>query len=258
MIDRIKDHMKKYDMNYSISIKNFKTGEAFNVNESVAVTSASTIKVFIMAEALRQIKRKGGQFSLNNRISILKDDKVPYSIITMLDPENTYTIKDLITLMIVQSDNTATNILIDLLGIDNINLFLKSLGYKNTVLQRKMMDIEARRKGFDNMTSAKELTDFMELLYKGKIVDEKSSKMMIEIMKLQLDNSMMRLFIPDEVVIAHKTGELDCIDHDTGIVYTGKGDYVFTMMTWDAKSNNEARFAIGEVSKIVYDYFINK
>ncbi|WP_168190132.1 serine hydrolase [Caloramator sp. E03] len=252
MIDIIKSQMNEYDIKYSLSVKRLDTGQEFNINENEVVPSASTIKVFIMAEAIRQMKEG---IVKNERIKVSTKDYVPYSIISLLNPENTYTMMDLITLMIIQSDNTATNVLIDILGMDKINAFIKSIECNSTILERKMMDLDVRKRGLENKTTSKDLTHFMELLYKGRIVDEKSSKTMIDIMKHQLDSSMMRYFIPEEIEVANKTGELDGIDNDTGIVYLNKGDYIFTMMTRDAKSNNEARFAIAQVSKIVYEYF---
>lgn len=252
MVDIIKSQINEYDIKYSLSVKRLDTGQEFNINENEVVPSASTIKVFIMAEAMRQIKEG---IIKHERIKVSTKDHVPYSIISLLSHENTYTIMDLITLMMIQSDNTATNVLIDILGMDKINKFIKSIGCYSTILERKMMDFDARKRGIENKTSSKDLTHFMELLYKGRIVDEKSSEKMIDIMKHQLDSSMMRYFIPEEVEIANKTGELDGIDNDTGIVYTKKGDYIFTMMTYNGKSNNEARFVIAQASKIVYEYF---
>ncbi|SKA75400.1 beta-lactamase class A [Caloramator quimbayensis] len=254
MFDNIRGIMEKHDIKYSLIVKNLSTGEMLNINGDTSIPSASTIKVFIMAEAFRQAKE--GKISLKERIKVDKSYHVPYSIISLLSEDNTYTIMDLITLMIIQSDNTSTNVLIDILGMGKINDYIKSLGCSLTVLERKMMDFIARDKGLENKTCARDLTLFMELLYKGEVVDESSSKIMMDILKHQLDTSMMAYFIPEEVSIAHKTGEVSRVDHDFGIVFLDNLDYIFTMMTYDVKSNNDARFAIAQVSKEVYDYFI--
>ena len=79
---------------------------------------------------------------------------------------------------------------------------------------------------------------------------------MLDIMKMQLDNSMMKLYLNEDLIVAHKTGELPNIKHDVGIVYTEQEHYIFTMLTWDALSDNYARNIIGKVSKISYDYLI--
>lgn len=243
-------------MKCSFYIKNLKEGDIFKYNEDVKVPSASIIKIPIMAEILRQVKE--GKLNLKQRIKVSHDIKVPFSILTLMDDENTYSLKDIITLMIIQSDNTATNVLIDLAGMDNVNKFIKSCGLKNTILQRKMMDSTARQKGLENYTSARDMAVLLEMIYKGELVDNASCKVMVEIMKEQLDRAMMMLNIPDETVVAHKTGELECLNHDVGIVYHKECDYIFAMLVWDAESNNLARNEISRASYIVYNYFINK
>jgi beta-lactamase class A len=87
------------------------------------------------------------------------------------------------------------------------------------------------------------------------VLDKESSSLMIDILKKQLDTTMMMLNIPDETVVAHKTGELDYIDHEAGIVYLDNNDYIFCVLVWDAITNNYARQSIGQISKVVYDYF---
>lgn len=243
-------------MKCSFYIKNLKDGDVYKYNENEKVPSASTIKIPVMAEILRQVKI--GKFNLKQRIKVPHSIKVPFSILTLMDDEDTFSLKDIITLMIIQSDNTAANLLIDLAGMDNVNKFIKSCGLKNTILQRKMMDSAARQKGYENYTSASDMAVLLEMLYRGELVDEGSSKIMVEIMKNQLDRTMMMLNIPDETAAAHKTGELECLNHDVGIVYHDGFDYIFTMLVWDAESNNLARNEIGRASLIAYKYFLNK
>jgi len=240
-------------MNCAFVVKNLKTGEYAAYNESEVVPSASLIKVYIMAEILRQVNE--GKLSLKQRVVVDEKVKVPFSILTILETNNSYTLLDIITLMIVQSDNTATNILIDMAGEDNVNALIHSLSLKGTSLQRKMMDFNARKEGRENLTTASDMSQMMESLYLGKVLDKESSSNMIDILKKQLDTTMMMLNIPDETVVAHKTGELDYIDHEAGIVYLDNNDYVFCVLVWDAITNNYARQSIGQISKVVYDYF---
>ena len=240
-------------MNCAFIIKSLGTGEAATYNPDQKIPSASLIKLPIMAETIRQVKE--GKLRLQERLGVKAEDKVAFSILTMLETGNQYSLQDLLTLMIVQSDNTAANILIHKVGMDNINDFCIDYKMRNTVLERKMMDTQARKAGRENFTSAADMAGFMERLYLGEIIDRASSTYMLEIMKKQLENSMMRLYIPDETLIAHKTGELDGISHEAGIVYLEKNDYIFVVSIWNALSNNEARQTIGKISKIVYDYF---
>lgn len=250
MVEEIKKYFRGGNIKYSIYIKKLNTGEIFKINEEERILSASTIKLLIMAEAYNQAKQF--KISLGDRIVIEESYRISDSILNLLDKSNTYTIRDLIILMIIQSDNTATNVLIDILGMDNINSFIRSLGLENTKLRRKMLDIDARKLGLENTTSAFDMGKFLELLYGGDIVDFESSMEMIEIMKRQLDNSMMRVHIPDEIDIAHKTGQLENLQHDVGIVFGENTDYVAVFMTWEAENNNYARFCIAEASGEVH------
>lgn len=252
--DLILDTIDFQNMDCAFVIKNLKTGELLSHREKEVVSSASLIKIAIMGEVLRQVKEGG--LSLEQRIVVYGKDKVPFSILTELSTGNSYSLKDVIILMIIQSDNTATNILIDLAGMENINKFIKNTGLNNTILMRKMMDFNARSEGRDNYTTAMDMTIILEKIYNNQLVNNEYSKLMMEILKKQLDNSMIRLFIPEETVIAHKTGSLDGIEHDTGIVLNEKCDYILSLLTWNAKSTHVSRTTIGEISRIVYDYYI--
>lgn len=240
-------------LNCAFVVENLRTGERASFNQEQKVLSASLIKLLVLAEIIRQIK--AGRLDLWQRITVQAEAKVDYSILTLLETGNKYSLQDLLTLMIVQSDNTATNILIDMVGMDHINRTCGDLDLPDTVLQRKMMDRNARKVGHENYTSASDMARFLSLLYRGEVFDKASSTYMVEIMKKQLENSMMRLYIPDETVIAHKSGELEGIAHEAGIIFHEKGDYVLVVLTWNAVRNNEARQTIGQISKLVYDYF---
>ncbi|OPJ56545.1 serine hydrolase [Clostridium oryzae] len=255
MIEKaIIDYMKNKDIQYSLVIKDLHNDECIiDVNGNTKIQSASIIKLFIMARAFEMTEN--GELSLEERIAITKKERIPYSIVYLLDENTTYTIRDLITLMIIQSDNTATNVLIERLKMSNINDFNARYGFTKTSVKRKMLDFETREAGIDNETSAADAARFLQLAYKGKLVSEKASEQMLEIMKNQLDYSMMKLDLPDDVIIAHKTGDLTNIKNDVGIVYSNKGDYIFSMFTWNAKSDNYARNVLGRVSSMFYSYF---
>jgi beta-lactamase class A len=243
-------------LNCAFVVKNLQTGECASYNSEARVPSASLIKLAVMAESVRQVKE--GKLNLKQRLVVREEDKADFSILTLLATGNSYTLRDLLTLTIVQSDNTAANMLIDLTGMTEINKFCNDLGLKDTVLRRKMMDDEARKAGRENYTTAADMARFLELLYQGKLLDPESCNLMIEIMKKQLDNTMIRLYIPDDTVAAHKTGELEGVSHEAGIVYHDKADFIFVMLVWDALSGNDARQTIGRAAETVYNYLITE
>ena len=234
-------------------IRNLNTKESFAYNEDLVVPSASLIKVPIMIEAFRQIKR--GMLDRELHLSIAPNEIVAFSVLEFLDSSNIYTLLDLIKLMIIYSDNTAANILINLLGMNNVNNCLRELGLKETMLQRKMMDAESRKAGKENLTTAGEMADLMMRLYQGKIIDNSFSAQMVDIMKGQADECMMRVDLPDEITIARKSGELENLNHEIAIVYGSHCDYLYVFFVWNAKSNNDARQILQRTSKIVFDYF---
>jgi beta-lactamase class A len=250
--DIVRDYLKDKNIEYSIFIKDLKSGENIFFEAERIVPSASIIKLFIMAKVFQLVNEEA--LDLNFRAEINNKDRVPYRIIYSLDSSNSYTIKDLLILMIMQSDNTATNTLIDIIGMDNINRFIKEMGFQHTVLKRKMMDFKAKSLGRDNYSSAEDVGNLLELMYLGDLVSEKYSEIMLEIMKMQLDDSMIKLYLKDEVIVAHKTGDLSEIKHDAGIVYTENRDYIFIMFITEDKED-QGRGIIGKVSKLVYDYF---
>lgn len=238
----------------AVLVKNFNTDELlFNYNEEKIFPSASLIKIPIMIEALN--KADSLEIPLLTKIKINDSDKVDYSVITEQNL-NEINFLELITCMIISSDNTAANVLIDLLGIDNINNRINNLSMKDTKLERKMMDFQAIKNGKNNFTTLKDMFNIMEGLYKGDIINNEISKKALDIMKNQRDNSMLKRYIMESVSVANKTGELDNLNHDVGIFYTKAADYFVGVFVNNAINNEEASKTIGSISKKVYDYFI--
>lgn len=239
----------------SIVLKDLKNKDLiYELNSERVVPSASTIKILIMIEALNQILL--GKHHLDEIICTKQNDRVEYSIISELDGY-CYTFKDLITLMIIISDNTATNVLIDLLGFDSINNMALKLGLKETRLRRKMMDFEAAKLGRQNTTTTMDMAILMELLYNSSILDEDMCRLAIDILKKQKYKDLLIRYISEEVVVAHKSGDLPNINHDIGIFYLPNIDYLLGVFVTNAETNNVAKDIIGRISQTVYNHFSN-
>lgn len=236
-----------------VVLKDLKKDEwIFRKDEKMVVPSASTIKILIMVEALKQVQE--GKYQLDEKFSIMEEDKVDYSILSDLTTDS-YTFRDLIMLMIIVSDNTATNVLIDLLGFDAVNHRAIEIGLQNTRLQRKMMDFEAAKAGKQNLTTAMDMALLMEKIYKKEVLNLDLCNLALDILKRQKDKTMLKRYIPEDVEIAHKTGDLANLNHDIGIIFLPQSTYLLGVFVSEAKSNLEAQQTIGEISKTVYDYY---
>lgn len=242
-------------VNGAFMIKDLKGNQMFTYNQETVVPSASIIKLFILARIFQDIK--DGKASLDEEILCSPEDVVPYSVLVFLSPRK-YKLYELINIMIVYSDNTATNLLIDRFGFDRINKTIRDLGCEKTVLQRKMMDFEAAERGFQNYTCAEDMFSIMEKLYNHQLIGDEYSKQMIEIMKGSSGNSQLRQYLPEDLEVASKGGELDGLNHDVGIVYTEKGDYIFVFFVWDAVDCIHSREVLARASKMAYDWITER
>lgn len=242
------------DGNVGVVVKNLTTNETIMINEDMVFPSASTIKLVIMSEILNKVKMD--KYSLDDIITLTDEMNTGGDgILKELKPGHKFTLKELITLMIIISDNMATNILINMAGMDNVNRMALELGLGSTKLQRRMMDSAAAKAGRENLTCAKDMMRILELIYQGNIVDKYFSDMMLDILKRQQVGGRLNLYLPDDVVIAHKTGDLDKLEHDVGIVYLPDCTYIICVLTNQTKTNKDGREIIGKISRIVYDAF---
>lgn len=244
-------------------------GNIIEINSDDKFETASTIKVFVLAELYKQIHEK--KIVPNKILKYEKENFVVGSgILRDLDYGIEMTAKSIATLMIIISDNIATNILIDLLGIDNINNTCMDLGLKDTVLHNKI-DFEKYSKL--GTTTPRDYGKFFELLYKKELWSKDISEEMIEIFKKQHYNTILTRELPqyfldsentgDEELfsIASKSGSMNACRNDGGIVYTPYGGYVISFFTKDFVDNlyyndhESYRFG-GKVSRLMFDQYL--
>lgn len=221
MEEKVIKKLEKINGDVSFYYKNLISKEIIKYNDEKQMLAASIIKLPILIECFNQINK--GIIS-NDDIFITKNkEKVPSCGALNYMRENLkVTLEDLYTLMIILSDNYATNMLIDKLGIYNINKTINEIGLKNTILNRKMFDEEKSLLGLENYTSARDMAYLLEKMYNKELIDEKSSEEMISILKNQRLNGKIPFFIQSirpKIQIAHKTGEDTNITHDVGIVF---------------------------------------
>ncbi|MFN3966953.1 MAG: serine hydrolase [Endomicrobiia bacterium] len=235
-----------------IYIKDLKTGITVGYNEDELFPSASLVKTPLMGVAFKA--QKEGLLNFDDEIILRNKYKTGGSgILKRCKSGKKFKIKEILELMITESDNTATNILTEILGFDYINnTFKNDFGFSVTRFERKIMDLYLRKRGIENYTTAKEMGLFLEKLYKGEIVSKQASKEMIEILSRQKQNDRIPRFLPQNLSVAHKTGFLRKVCHDTGIVFTPNGDFIVCILTSDFKSTRLAKNFIGEIAYRTY------
>lgn len=216
--EEILSELDKIPGKKSFFYKNLVTKETIAINEELPMMAASVIKIPIMVETFRQIK--SGKLQKEQEYILREEDKKPScGCLNRMHAGIALTIEDLYNLMIILSDNSATNILIRLLGMEQINRSMKMMGYQQIALNRLLFDREASAKGIQNYVCAGEIADMLEKMYLGQLVDPQSDAQMLEVLKEQRLNGKIPFHFVEKVPIAHKTGEDEGITHDVGIVY---------------------------------------
>ena len=216
-------------------------------------SSASIIKIFILGTAYELAEH--GQLNLNQQVTVHQADMVGGAgVINGRSGELVYTVRELLKLMITESDNTATNVLMDNIGVPRIRDFMKEHGFNDSVLQRKMMDFEALRAGKDNFTTAADVGCFFRLLREHKLVSERADREMIAILFGQTDMECFPQALP-QAKIAHKTGELSGVYHDTGIIHEAGDSYVLCIMSVDSRGRGNTISTMRDMAKVVDSMF---
>jgi beta-lactamase class A len=210
------------------------------------VSSASIIKIAILLEALRQVDDE--QLSIDQVVQI---DKVNYV------GDHQWKLADLLKLMIVSSDNTATNQLIDLVGEDHINHTMKAAGAFHSKLMRKMMDRNALKAGVDNMVSGKDTYLVLREFVTQHLLSKSSMEWGVEVLFQQQfkDKFPSKISSIKEKLLAHKTGELNGVEHDAGILFTSDGPVVYAFLTAGLLENRYGREAIANAGRLLYDFY---
>ncbi len=242
---------------FAVAVRHVLTREEILINEKAVFPSASVIKVPIMVELF--CRRDAGNLSLSETVLLRDADKIDGSgILKELHPGIEVTIEDLIVLMIVLSDNTATNLLIQQIGMESVNECISHMGLTGTVLARKMYDWQAVKEGRENTCTAGDMCDLLDLLARGRISSNSTSMEMVAIMARQQYTNRIPLLLPAETTVANKTGSLTGVTNDVGIVYGPTGPYAVSILLKGVSDIIGADGMIGKVSKIVYNHFCER
>jgi len=224
--------------------------------------AASTMKVPVMIDAFRQAE--AGKLSLDAPIPVVNTftsivDGSPYEMSASEDSDGevykaigkTMTLRQLVTASITVSSNLATNILIDVLGAENIRKTVDWLGGDGMVVLRGVEDQKAYDKGLNNETTARGLMALLEAIARGQAVSRDASRAMSDILRMQQFNDAIPAGLPPTVPVAHKTGNITRIHHDAGIVYAER-PYVLVVLTRGLADHDVSAKLMADISRVVY------
>ncbi|HEY6249049.1 MAG TPA: serine hydrolase, partial [Candidatus Angelobacter sp.] len=238
----------------AVAVKDLTSQEEFFINPDEIMPQASSIKITVLAQLYLQAQQ--GKLKLTDEYVVRKEDLVPGSDIMLgLTPGKTrLTLRDLATMMVAVSDNSATNVLIDRVGLENVNSMLESLGLHGTRLRRKMMDLKAASEGRENVSTPREMMTLLETIYRGKLLNKEITDDLLKVLSTHKESSLLQ-GLPDDAVAASKPGELEAVRNDSGIVFVKNRPYILCVMTAYLKDEKEGAAAIRKISALAYSYF---
>ncbi|HWR15215.1 MAG TPA: serine hydrolase [Terriglobales bacterium] len=252
--ETIKDVDRRLDGYMGVAILDLTNGETMYYHADEVFPTASSIKVALLAELYRQAEK--GTLNLTDTYIVRKEDDAPDSaIFNGLTPGVTkLTLRDLAQMVVAVSDNAATNVLIDKVGMQNVNAMLHDFTLTKTKLQRKMMDVNAAKEGRENVSTPRELMMLMEAIYRGKVANQQLTNDLLKMLSTSKSSPMQRA-LGESVRVADKPGELDAVRCDFGVVYAPNRPFVIAVMTTFLKDMDEGETAIVEVTQAAYNYF---
>jgi beta-lactamase class A len=236
-----------------VAIEDLTTGHTFFLNPDEVLPQASSIKIAVLAELYRQ--HQAGKTKLDDPYIVNAADLVADSnIMGGLTPGVTrVTNRDLATMVVAVSDNSAVNVLIDRLGMKNVNAFLESLGLHQTHLRRKMMDLEAAAEGRENVATPREMMTLLDNLFHGKVLNKPLTDDFFKILATPKDSWIPR-YLPEDLKIANKPGSLEGVRNDSGVVFASRS-YIICVMTTFLQNERDGEETIAQVSRAAYRMF---
>ena len=238
-----------------VAIEDLTSEQKFVLRGNEIFPQASSIKIAVLAELYRQAQ--SGKLKLTDMYTVQASDLVPdSSIMSGLIPGVTrITLRDLATMMMAVSDNSAANVLIDRVGMDSVNEFMNSLGLANTRLRRKMMDLKAAGEGRENISTPQEMMTLLESVYRGKVFNKEMTDDFFKEFQAGRRDSRIPRDLPEDLAIGAKSGELEGVRSDSGIVFLAKRPYIICVMTTYLRRERDGEETISKISLAAYQMF---
>lgn len=263
---QIENELASVEGTFAVAFKDLQTGDSLFLNEREVFHAASTMKTPVMIEVYKQVAE--GKFSLSDSIEVKNEfhsivDGSIYKLNSGDDSEQDLytavgkksTLADLTYDMIIASSNLATNIVIELADAKKVTQTMRDMGANDIQVLRGVEDSKAFELGMNNTTTAYDLMIIFEKIGKGKAVSKEASDDMIRILLDQKFNEIIPARLPEEVKVAHKTGSITGVRHDSGIVFLPDGKkYVLVLLSKNMNNPDAGVEAMARVSKLIYDY----
>ena len=253
----IKRYLESRIGTYGFFFEDLRSGFIYGYNENVQMVSAGCMKLPIAVSLIKAVEN--GKVDFMNRIKIDSNDKVYGTGIIHEFGEREYTVFELLVAMLIQSDNTAANKIIDIVGMDQINIDIREMGLKNTVLNRKTTDERSPKSDVENITSAYDLSKVWKHLHNATYLNEENSTMLIDILRRQQIKNKLALYIPDDLKfeISSKTGDKKGVENDTALIQLPKGNFVFTVLSMGVPNSVYGTVTLAKSGKMMWDNVMN-
>lgn len=270
VIQQIQDVLRKPTGTFAVAYKDLITGDEILINEHTLFHAASTMKTPVMVEVYRQAA--AGKFSLKDSIQIKNEftsilDGSTFSITRESDSDTLIydhigekrTVYSLMYDMIIISSNLATNLIVDLVDAKNVTQTMRSMGANDIQVLRGVEDTKAYEAGMNNQVTAYDLMLLFEKIDKEEIVNAEASMAMMDILLDQQFNDIIPAKLPTDVKVAHKTGSITGVRHDSGIVFLPDGKkYVLVLLSKELEDEAAGVQAMADVSELLYQYTVQK
>jgi beta-lactamase class A len=273
---RIEPIAKAHKGKVAVAVKHLGTGEAFALHADEVMPTASLIKLPVMVEAYWQAEE--GKVKLDTMLTLRKEDKVQGSgiLTNHFSDGAAFPLRDAVRLMIVYSDNTATNMVLDQIGLPATAARMAKLGLPETRINAKVfradtrIDQERGKKYGLGSTTANEMVRLLELIHAGKVASAEACKQMLGHLRVCDDKEKMTRFLPPGTAVAHKTGSVNASKTDAGIIYVPdpadkkKTHPVALCVLTDENEDkrwvpdNAGQVTIARIAREVYDHFAAK
>lgn len=241
----------------SILVKQIDNQECiYKYNSNQKLISASIIKVAIMLAVLEEVNKLN--ISLDNKI-LVKENDILSDTEVFENGAGYYSLYELMTWMIIKSDNTATNVIIKKFGMEQINEYISNvLKLKSTRLERYMLDYNAMEQGLNNYTSQEDMLDIFTKLFNKSILTKELCDIAIEILYNQRLQNQITRYIYNPIKYAHKTGHLDYLNHDVGIMNINDKFFYVGVSIYNSKHKDGNKKLMGSLGKTIYEHLSKK